>query len=116
MRPFSMRLLKANVDGSFSLTWFTGDQIPPYAILSHRWEADNNQEVTYQDLTDDLTTRKLGYSKINFCGDQAKSDYLEYFWVDSCCIDKSSSAELAESLNSMFRWYQNAAKCYVYLS
>ena len=112
-----MRLLKANADGSFSLTWFPEDQIPPYAILSHRWEP-GDQEVTHQDLTGgiDKATPKLGYEKIQFCGNQAKHDHLIYFWVDSCCIDKSSSAELTEALNSMFRWYQNAAKCYVYLS
>jgi hypothetical protein len=57
-----------------------------------------------------------GYRKIQFCGEQARLDGLPYFWVDTCCIDKSSSAELQEAINSMFRWYQNAAKCYVYLS
>jgi hypothetical protein len=83
---FSMRLLKANADNSFNLTWFTGDQIPPYAILSHRWEPDS-QEVTYQDLTSGIAgvTHKLGYEKIRFCGKQAKHDDLDYFWVDSCC-------------------------------
>jgi hypothetical protein len=59
---------------------------------------------------------KNGYSKIRFCGDQATRDGLKYFWVDSCCINKSSSAELAEALNSMFRWYRDSEKCYVYLS
>jgi hypothetical protein len=47
---------------------------------------------------------------------QAASDGLQYIWVDTCCIDKSSSAELSEAINSMFRWYQNAARCYVYLT
>lgn len=51
-----------------------------------------------------------------FCGEQASKDDLKHFWVDSCCIDKSSSAELSESLNSMFRWYARASRCYVYLS
>ena len=59
---------------------------------------------------------KAGYVKIRFCGKQAASDRLQYFWVDTCCIDKSSSAELTEAINSMFRWYHDAAKCYVYLS
>jgi hypothetical protein len=110
-----MRLLRANTDGSFSLTWFAGDQIPRYAILSHRWEADN-QEVTLQDLRNGTAGTKKGYRKIQFCGEQAKSDGLEFFWVDSCCIDKSSSTELSEAINSMFHWYQDAEKCYVYLS
>ncbi|KAH8695884.1 hypothetical protein GQ44DRAFT_744463 [Phaeosphaeriaceae sp. PMI808] len=60
------------------------------------------------------TRRYIGSQE--FCGDQAKKDGLEYFWVDSCCVDKTSSAELSDAINSMFRWYQNAAKCYVYLS
>lgn len=59
---------------------------------------------------------KVGYNKIRFCGGQAIRDGLQYFWVDTCCIDKSNSTELQEAVNSMFRWYQNASKCYVYLS
>jgi hypothetical protein len=59
---------------------------------------------------------KAGYKKIEFCGKQAARDGLRYFWIDSCCIDKSRIEELAEAISSKFRWYQNAAKCYVYLS
>ena len=59
---------------------------------------------------------KSGYSKIRFCGKQATKDDLQFFWVDTCCIDKSSSAELSEAINSMFQWYRKADKCYVYLS
>jgi heterokaryon incompatibility protein (HET) len=110
-----MRLLDVNVDGSFSLTNFIGKQIPSYAILSHTWEA-NDQEVTFQDLEKGTGSNKSGYRKIQFCGAQAQKDGLKYFWVDSCCIDRSNSTELHEAINSMFRWYQNAAKCYVYLS
>lgn len=36
--------------------------------------------------------------------------------IDSCCIDKSSSAELTEAINSMFKWYREAGLCIVYLS
>jgi len=110
-----MRLLSSNADGSFSLTGFIGNDIPSYAILSHTWEADN-QEVVYDDLINNLGSVKKGYKKVQFCGERAKRDGLRYFWVDSCCIDKSSSAELQTAINSMFRWYKNAAKCYVYLS
>ncbi|EXJ53302.1 uncharacterized protein A1O5_13463 [Cladophialophora psammophila CBS 110553] len=60
-------------------------------------------------------TGKSGYSKINFCAQQGNKDGLEHFWVDICCIDKSNPTELQEAINSMFRWYHNAAKCYVYL-
>lgn len=110
-----MWLLSTNPDGSFSLTNFIGDAIPSYATLSHTWAADN-QELTFQDLKNGLGFGKDGYGKIQFCSEQAERDGLRYFWVDSCCIDKSNSAELRTAINSMFRWYQNAAKCYVYLS
>jgi hypothetical protein len=110
-----MHLLKINPDSSFSLTRFIGNEIPRYAVLSHTWEADN-QEVTFQDLMNGAGRSKAGYRKIQFCGEQAHKDDLPFFWVDSCCIDKTSSAEVSEAINSMFRWYQNAAKCYVYLS
>ena len=111
-----MRLLERNSAGELSLTKnFVGDQTPKYAILSHTWGADTD-EVTYKELIDGTGKSKAGYGKIQFCGEQAKRDGLQYFWVDTCCIDKSSSAELQEAINSMFRWYQDAAKCYVYLS
>ncbi|KAF1809210.1 HET-domain-containing protein [Eremomyces bilateralis CBS 781.70] len=109
-----MRLLSTGPGGSFSLHCFTSN-IPSYAILSHTWEADD-QEVTFQDIMNAAGTSKTGYRKIEFCKEQAEKNGLQYFWVDSCCIDKSSSAELTEAINSMFRWYQDAAKCYVYLS
>ena len=109
-----MRLLAYNNDGEFSLTQFFGDDIPDqYAILSHRW---GPEEVTVADLTDGTGKGMAGYSKIRFCGEQARRDGLQYFWVDTCCIDKSNAVELQEAITSMFRWYQNAAKCYVYLS
>jgi hypothetical protein len=60
-------------------------------------------------------TSKAGFDKIRFCGEQAKRNGWQYFWVDTCCIDKSNAVELQEAINSMFRWYQNAVKCYVYL-
>jgi hypothetical protein len=109
-----MRLLERNSAGQLSLTEnLIGDDIPKYAILSHTWGAE---EVTFRDLIDGTGKSKAGYEKIRFCSQQTTNDSLQYFWVDTCCIDKSSSAELQEAINSMFRWYQNAAKCYVYLS
>src|SRR2546421_11180354 len=108
-----MRLLKLNDGGEFSLTEFVGDNIPRYAILSHTWGADGD-EVTFKDLMKGTGEGKAGYQKIRFCGKQAAADDLQYFWVDTCCIDKSSSAEISEAINSMFRWYHDAAKCYVY--
>jgi hypothetical protein len=108
-----MRLLEFNTDGELSLTTFFADKIPQkYAILSHTWEAE---EVTFEDLQNETGMKKAGYQKIRFCGEQARRDGLQYFWVDTCCIDKSSSAELTEAINSMFRWYCESTKCYVYL-
>ncbi|PMD28100.1 HET-domain-containing protein [Hyaloscypha hepaticicola] len=75
----------------------------------------DTEEVIYRDLIDGTGKDKIGYEKLRFCGEQARYDSLQYFWVDTCCIDKSNNTELAEAINSMFRWYRNAAKCYVYL-
>jgi len=111
-----MRLLERNSTGEFILTkdFVDDDEIPQYAILSHTWRA--GEEVTFKELMDGTGKGKTGYDKIRFCGQQAKRDGLQYFWVDTCCLDKSNSVELQEAINSMFRWYQNAVKCYVYLS
>ncbi|KAI4947422.1 hypothetical protein J4E91_006776 [Alternaria rosae] len=109
-----MRLLHL-VNGHLSLDEFYGKEIPPYGILSHTWGSDAD-EVTLKDITDGTGQGKAGHRKILFCTRQAARDGLEYSWVDTCCIDKSSSAELSEAINSMFRWYREAAKCYVYLS
>jgi hypothetical protein len=97
-----MRLLEYNNDGEFSLVDFFGDDIPEYAMLSHRWGAE---EVTLAELTDSTGKSKAGYGKIRFCGEQARRDGLQHFWVDTCCIDKSNSTELHEAITSMFRWY-----------
>ena len=110
-----MRLVHFNSSGdSFSLTEFV-NAIPPYGILSQTWGSDSD-EVTYKELVEDTGSGKAGYRKLKFCGDQAKKDQLQYFWVDTCCIDKSNAVELQEAITSMFRWYSEAAKCYVYLA
>ncbi|KAF2184207.1 HET-domain-containing protein [Zopfia rhizophila CBS 207.26] len=110
-----MRLLEVLPNGDFRLTGkLLDDAIPPYAILSHTW-GDESQEVTLEDIVGGSGRGKAGYEKIKFCGEQAARDGLQYFWVDSCCIKKSSDAELSESLISMFRWYYRAEKCYVHL-
>lgn len=115
-----MRLLQLTSDGRLECTDdLLDDEIPPYAILSHTW---GEQEVLFQDLQNHVSIRDMDsdlrcrYEKILFCAEQAKRDDLDYFWIDSCCIDKTNSQELQEAIISMFRWYQNAKKCYVYLS
>ncbi|KXJ86819.1 hypothetical protein Micbo1qcDRAFT_108284, partial [Microdochium bolleyi] len=91
----------------------------PYAILSHTWV--DGEEVTFhefQDLERAKVTRPSGYAKIaKTCEFALKEEPpLEYCWVDTCCIDKTSSAELTEAINSMFRWYKESAVCYAFLS
>ena len=87
---------------------------PPYAILSHTWE---QQEVSFQAISNiDSASGLAGFSKIKACCREALADGYEWVWVDTCCIDKSSSAELSEAINSMFRWYKEAAICYAYLA
>lgn len=110
-----MRFLRLEENGEFSLAQFFGVETPPYAILSHTWGTDD-EEPTYQEQLNGTWTSKAGYEKIRFCGQQAAKNGLQYFWADTVCIDKTSSAELTESINSMYRWYQNADRCYVYLS
>ncbi|KAH9876213.1 hypothetical protein J1614_004092, partial [Plenodomus biglobosus] len=117
----TMRLLYTTSDGGLGLTKdiIRKDEIPPYAILSHTW---GEQEVVFDDLKsldskiDINAMRGSGWEKIRFCAQQAKRDRLEYFWVDTCCINRESSTEISEAINSMFLWYQKAAKCYVLLS
>ena len=110
-----MRLLRLNEDRTFSLVERLKEDVPPYAILSHTWGKDSD-EVKFKDITEGNGKEKKGYRKLVFCQEQAAKDGLHFFWVDTCCIDKESSAELSEAINSMFSWYSAATKCYVYLA
>ncbi|KAI1297807.1 HET-domain-containing protein [Xylaria venustula] len=106
-----MRLLKC---ADLTFAEFEQQDIPKYAILSHTWGAE---EVTLEAMKNASTRCNLkGYSKIAATCRIALSQGLEYAWVDTCCIDKSSSAELSEAINSMFAWYRNASVCYAWLS
>jgi hypothetical protein len=106
-----MRLINTE---TLKLEEFYGDGIPEYAILSHTWEGG---EVTFQDWQNLQTaSKKAGFTKIAEACQKASKHGLSYLWVDTNCIDKSSSAELTEAINSMFAWYQNSAVCYAYLS
>ncbi|KIO00240.1 hypothetical protein M404DRAFT_153168, partial [Pisolithus tinctorius Marx 270] len=91
-----------------------------YAILSHRWDS----EVDYEEMTGLMkmdehkrarVRQRSGYQKIIKSCEQARKDGHEWLWIDTCCIDKRSSSELSEAINSMYRWYQNAQVCYTYL-
>jgi Heterokaryon incompatibility protein (HET) len=105
-----MRLLNTS---TLQLKEYFDSNIPPYAILSHRWE---NEEVTFQDMQRGSHEGMAGFLKIKGCCRQAELDGFAWVWIDSCCIDKSSSSELSEAINSMFRWYQDAEVCYAFLS
>jgi hypothetical protein len=105
-----MRLLNTE---TLRLQQFDQEPFPPYAILSHRW---GDQETSFQELEAGLGKDKDGYQKITtFCA-QARDRGFEWAWVDTCGIDKTSSAELSEAINSMYKWYQQSAVCFVYLS
>ena len=94
-----MRLLRWSGAGqaAFTQDLVGDDPIPPYAILSHTWGKDI-EEVTFEDLKNGNAEAKAGYKKIQFCGEQAKEDGLEYFWVDTCCINKSNFTELSTAI------------------
>jgi hypothetical protein len=88
-----------------------------YAILSHTWVED--EEVTFQDMQDlkeGSTISKAGFAKIQWTCRLARARKLQYAWIDTCCIDKTSSAELSEAINSMFRWYKESTVCFVHLN
>lgn len=101
------------------LSEFDLETIPQYAILSHTW---GPQEVSFQDMQifsmtgQPLSEGHLGFKKVKRCCDLARYQQYSYLWIDTCCIDKKSSAELSEAINSMYFWYATSAICYAYLS
>ena len=104
-----MRLLDTQ---TLELDEFQGEAIPGYAILSHTW---GDEEVSFQLLSKPEAKSLAGYSKIVACCNLAAAQGWKYVWIDTCCIDKTSSAELSEAINSMWRWYENSEVCLVYL-
>lgn len=101
---------------TLELEYFIGGCPLPYAILSHTWDTD---EVTFADISGkqpETYETKAGFDKIRRTCLQAKKDGFKYAWVDTCCINKDSSAELSEAINSMYMWYNKAAVCYAYLT
>ncbi|KAI4867988.1 HET-domain-containing protein [Hypoxylon rubiginosum] len=107
-----MRLLNTT---SLHLESFDGKFKPEYAILSHTWGI---QEVLFEDIENRENLdwqHKSGYAKVEGSCRQARLDGYEYIWIDTCCINKSSSTELSEAINSMYKWYQSSAICYAFL-
>ena len=107
-----MRLLNTT---TYEVRDFPDDQVKfRYAILSHTW--DEEGEVTFADIQDSKRVhRHRGWPKVRMFCDVARSQKFEWVWDDTCCIDKNSSSELSEAINSMYNWYANAAVCYAYL-
>ncbi|KAK4620010.1 hypothetical protein CLAFUW4_11101 [Fulvia fulva] len=106
-----IRLINAS---SLYFDEFEGDFVPPYAVLSHRWGA-RKDEVTSEDFQSGLKKDSPGFKKIDQFCKHASDTGRKWVWVDTCCIDKKSSAELSESISSMFSWYQKADICFAYL-
>lgn len=111
-----MRLLKANSITSpagLSLVDRVDDDAAPYAVLSHTW---GEGEVLFEHVMNGTAASRAAYPKVVHACQQALDDGYEYVWIDTCCIEKTSSADLSEAINSMFAWYKDAAVCYAYLS
>ena len=109
------------VDCGVKVLEFSDDEATEYAILSHWWVM---QEVDYNEMVelvkmDKAEIREIcqqeGYQKILQSCEQAQKDGYKWLWVNTCCIDRRSSAELSEAINSMYQWYENSEVCYVYL-
>jgi hypothetical protein len=105
----AMRLLNTT---TLELHEFFDIQVPPYAILSHKWEDD---EILFKEVKKRRNLEAKGWRKVQRCCAMAREDGHQWLWMDTCCIDKRSSAELSEAINSMFQWYENAERCYAYL-
>ncbi len=107
--PDTMRLINAD---TLKFEIFFPPKIPSYAILSHTW---GKEEVTLQEYEAKSAKHKAGYRKITSLAKLARTLRHNYIWVDTCCIDKTDSAELTESINSMYQWYGESAVCVAYL-
>ncbi|KAI0409434.1 heterokaryon incompatibility protein-domain-containing protein [Xylaria palmicola] len=105
-----MRLLHTTTR---NLHAFTDKTIPKYAILSHTWQ---EREVTYQELKLGVAEKMMGYEKVAMACSVSAAHGFEYVWLDTCCIDKTSSAELSEAINSMYRYYEEAETCFAFLA
>jgi hypothetical protein len=108
-----MRLLHTS---SLTLHAYFDKSVPAYGILSHTWA--ENEEVSYQEMSNlsPSVKAKTGYKKIINCAHTIKELGYDYVWIDTCCIDKSSSAELSESINSMYKFYKNSKVCLAYMA
>lgn len=107
-----MRLL--NVD-TLQFSNFLDESCPPYVAASHRW---NDEETTFQDVRARCNIASKGYRKVEAFAkyQQEHLTWIKWLWIDTCCINKESAAELSETMNLMFEWYRHAELCLAYLS
>jgi hypothetical protein len=110
--PHELKMRLINT-ATLEIEEFFESNIPRYAILSHTW---GEGEVTFKEFTKNHNLEAAGWTKIKKCCEFAQRRGQDYVWIDTCCIDKRSSAELSEAINSMYRWYRIAHECYAYLS
>lgn len=115
-----MRLLKTGPyvpgDEKLEVIQKWGKAIPPYAILSHTWSTQPDDEVLLSDVQNGSCGKKPAYSKLENAMQRAMLDGWGWIWIDTACIDKTSSVELSEAINSMYDYYKNAQTCYAYLA
>ena len=109
---YSVKMHLLNVK-TLSLEEFYDDSndLPKYAIVSHRW---GESEVSFQKISQASQAGKEGFRKIVESAYLAEQSGLSYIWIDTCCIDKSPSAELQDNINSMFSYYQRSEVCFAY--
>ncbi|KAF2719343.1 HET-domain-containing protein, partial [Polychaeton citri CBS 116435] len=108
-----MRLLNVK---SLKFAEFSDDESPPYAIASHRWVS--GCEAKFQDVQDGRNRDQAGFKKVEAFASYIKQSALavDWLWIDTCCINKDSAAEVSEAINLMFDWYRNAEVCIAYLA
>ncbi|KAI6879915.1 hypothetical protein KC360_g7654 [Hortaea werneckii] len=115
-----MRLLKTGPyppgKNQLQLIQVWGEDVPPFAVLSHTWSGDPDDEVLFADIKNGTAATKHAYGKIQDAIKAAVLDGYGYLWIDTCCIDKTSSVELSEAINSMYSYYATAQKCYAFLA
>ena len=112
-----MRLLNTHKLELRSFPNADGDT-PSYAILSHCWSDNADDEVLYADVQNGTATTKKGYAKLSSAMERArewKGGAYDWIWCDTCCINKESSAELSEAINSMYTWYAESEVCFAYI-
>ena len=87
-----------------------------YSILSHTWIRDAPGEVTFHDWAVREDNPRGNTKIIKFCEVSAYYHNTTLGWIDTVCINKTSSSELDESIRSMYNWYRRASICVTYLS